>query len=283
MEDAIVCRNVEKQFDNFSLILPDFHVQKGTVHGLIGPNGSGKTTTLKLLLGILKPDMGTLTLLDSAQICTDISVKQQIGFIIEDASLPSMLNPYEIGKVMNGIYDRWNTEKYVSLLKQFHLDAKKPFRKCSRGMKVKIQLAVALSHDAKLLILDEPTSGLDPVAREEILDLLSAFSKEEQNTILISSHITSDLEKLCDYISVLKDGTIRLSEEKDGLLDAYRLVRISPKHRDDIDLDTIVGMKETPFSLELLMRSEHVPSFAEAQRVTLETLIIMMTKNGDLS
>ena len=283
MEDAISCCNLEKQFDGFSLILSEFHVQKGTVHGLVGANGSGKTTTLKLLLGMLSPNTGTISVLGSEYIGTDISIKQKIGFIIEEASLPSLLNPFEIGKVMSGIHDRWDAEMYSSLLKDFHLDEKKPFRKCSRGMKIKMQLAIALSHGATLLILDEPTSSLDPVAREEILDLLGNFAKDEEHTVLISSHITSDLEKLCDYITFLENGRIRISEEKDNLLQSYRLIRISPNYLEDIEPSTILGMKRNAFAVELLLKTEDVPSFAEANRIDLETLIIMLAQKGDWS
>ena len=283
MENAIVCQGVEKEYDNFTLSLPNFHVEKGTVHGLVGANGSGKTTTLKLLLGLLKPSNGSVTVLGGNHIDDDQELRQNIGFIIEDASLPSMLNPIEIGKMMKGIYHRWDAALYMKMLKNFDLDPKKPFRKCSRGMKVKIQLAVALSHGAELLILDEPTSGLDPVAREEILELLGTFCMDENHTILISSHITSDLEKLCDYVTLLEQGSIRLSAEKDSLLESYRLVRIAAKHFEDIETNTIVGMKRNDFAIELLMKTDDIPSFATGQRVDLETLIIMMAKKGDWS
>ncbi len=281
MIEAVLCQNLEKRFDRFSLCLPDFHVQKGTVHGLIGANGCGKTTTLKLLLGLLSPNNGTVSVLGSERVGSDVTIRQDIGFIIEDAALPSMLNPLEIGKVMSGIYKRWDTERYTSLLKDFHLDAKKPYRKCSRGMKIKMQLAIALSHNASLLILDEPTSALDPVAREEILDFLGNFSQDEEHTILISSHITSDLEKLCDYITFLENGRIKISEEKDSLLDSYRLIRIPLSNLEDIDPNTIIGMKKNAFAVDLLMKTEDVPSFADPSKVNLETLIIMMTKKGE--
>ncbi|RFU94634.1 ABC transporter ATP-binding protein [Sphaerochaeta halotolerans] len=283
MGQAIICKGLKKQLGNFTLDYPVFTVAEGTVHGLIGANGSGKTTTLKLLLGLLRQDAGDVSVLGSTNIGVDDQARNSIGFMVDGAGIPSMLNPIELGRLFQSLYTYWDASYYQQLLMQFHLDAKKPYRKCSRGMKVKIQLALALSHNAKLLILDEPTSGLDPVSRDEIITLLSRYSEDENHTILISSHITSDLEKLCDYVTFLEDGKIRLSSEKDELLERYRLIQIPSTRIADVEPNTIKGRRDGQFQSEFLMRTEEVPPFGEAQRVTLEQIIIMLSVGGDWS
>jgi len=181
---------------------------------------------------------------------------------------------------MEQTYHGWDQGRFDLLLKQFQLDAKKQYRMYSRGMKVKLQLAVALSHQASLLILDEPTSGLDPLARDEIITILSEFREDESHTILISSHITSDLEKLCDYVTFLEHGRIRFTREKDELLDEFRLVQTTHQMEADIDSDAIVARRDGSFQVELLMRAQDVPSFVEARRLNLEELIILLSRKG---
>jgi ABC-2 type transport system ATP-binding protein len=281
MEYAIACSQLVKQYGRFSLELSDFHVQKGTVHGLVGANGSGKTTTLKLLLGLLRKDGGDCVVLGSENIGSENRLREQIGFMIEEASVPSLLNPKQLGRVLSHCYSGWDAVQFGNLLDAFHLDADKPYHKCSRGMKVKIQLAIALSHQASLLILDEPTSGLDPSARDEIVTMLSEYSRRSDRTILISSHITSDLEKLCDYVTFLEMGKIRFTQEKDTLLDEYRLVQTTHARLADFDRSAILGKRENAFNVELLMQRKHIPDFAQSQRCTLEDVIILLSKGGD--
>ncbi|WP_332448443.1 ABC transporter ATP-binding protein [Sphaerochaeta sp.] len=281
MEYAIACSQLVKQYGRFSLLLSDFHVQKGTVHGLVGANGSGKTTTLKLLLGLLRKDGGDCVVLGSENIGSENRLREQIGFMIEEASVPSLLNPKQLGRVLSHCYSGWDAVQFGNLLDAFHLDADKPYHKCSRGMKVKIQLAIALSHQASLLILDEPTSGLDPLARDEIVTMLSEYSRRSDRTILISSHITSDLEKLCDYVTFLEMGKIRFTQEKDTLLDEYRLVQTTHARLADFDRSAILGKRENAFNVELLMQRKHIPDFAQSQRCTLEDVIILLSKGGD--
>jgi ABC-2 type transport system ATP-binding protein len=278
MECAIACRHMKKSYGSFALDLEDFTVATGTVHGLIGANGCGKTTTIKLLLGLLSPDSGELSVLGSNRIGLDAETRQHIGFIVDDASVPGLLNANELAAVLKRCYHNWDQEQYEGYLKQFEIDPKKQYRKYSRGMKVKLQLAVALSHHASLLILDEPTSGLDPLARDEIITILSEFSRDENHTILISSHITSDLEKLCDYVTFLEEGGIRFTEEKDELLETYRLGIVSHQMVADIDSDSIIAKREGSFQVELLLKTENVPSFLESRRLSLEELIIFLSK-----
>lgn len=280
MESAIHCSNLKKSYGSFTLDIEDLSIATGTVHGLIGANGCGKTTTIKLLLGLLFPDSGDLSVLGSHAIGQDTEIRQNIGFIVEDASVPSLMNAKQLSDVLKQTYHGWDQGRYDLLLKQFQLDAKKQYRMYSRGMKVKLQLAVALSHQASLLILDEPTSGLDPLARDEIITILSEFREDESHTILISSHITSDLEKLCDYVTFLEHGRIRFTREKDKLLDEFRLVQTTHQMEADIDSDAIVARRDGSFQVELLMRAQDVPSFVEARRLNLEELIILLSRKG---
>ncbi|MGE4453213.1 MAG: ABC transporter ATP-binding protein [Sphaerochaeta sp.] len=283
MHEAITCRNLRKRFGSFALDFPEFTVLRGTVHGLVGANGSGKTTTLKLILGLIHEDSGTITVMGSSDIAKDEQARQTIGFMVEDAGIPSILNPSELSRVFHGLYANWDEVYYKSLLEQFHIEASKPYRKCSRGMKAKIQLAIALSHKAELLILDEPTSGLDPVSRDEIITLLSRYSEDERHTILISSHITSDLEKLCDYVTFLEEGKIRISCEKDEFLERYRLVQVPSARMADVDEAAILARRVGQFQNALLMNTEQIPPFGEARRATLEEIIIMLSRGGDWS
>lgn len=280
MDAAILCKHMKKSYGSFTLDLDDFAVARGTVHGLIGANGSGKTTTIKLLLGLLFPDSGELAVLGTNHIEFDQQVRQNIGFIVEDASVPSLLNAKEMGGILVHTYQNWDQDRYERLLDQFQLDCNKAYRKYSRGMKVKLQLAIALSHHATLLILDEPTSGLDPLARDEIITILSDFSQDENHTILISSHITSDLEKLCDFITFLEKGSIRFTQEKDALLEQYRLVKTTHQMELDIDSSTIVARRNGSFQVELLMKTDDVPGFVDSVRLNLEELIILLSKKG---
>lgn len=280
MESAIHCSNLKKSYGSFTLDINDLHITTGTVHGLIGANGCGKTTTIKLLLGLLFPDSGDLSVLGSHAIGQDTEIRQNIGFIVEDASVPSLMNAKQLSDVLKQTYHGWDQGRFDLLLKQFQLDAKKQYRMYSRGMKVKLQLAVALSHQASLLILDEPTSGLDPLARDEIITILSEFREDESHTILISSHITSDLEKLCDHVTFLEHGRIRFTREKDELLDEFRLVQTTHQMEADIDSDAIVARRDGSFQVELLMRAQDVPSFVEARRLNLEELIILLSRKG---
>ena len=280
MESAIQCSNLKKSYGSFTLDIEDLSIATGTVHGLIGANGCGKTTTIKLLLGLLFPDSGDLSVLGSHAIGQDAEIRHNIGFIVEDASVPSLMNAKQLSDVLKQTYHGWDQGRYDLLLKQFQLDAKKQYRMYSRGMKVKLQLAVALSHQASLLILDEPTSGLDPLARDEIITILSEFREDESHTILISSHITSDLEKLCDYVTFLEHGRIRFTREKDELLDEFRLVQTTHQMEADIDSDAIVARRGGSFQVELLMRAQDVPSFVEARRLNLEELIILLSRKG---
>ncbi|MBQ8834308.1 MAG: ABC transporter ATP-binding protein [Oscillospiraceae bacterium] len=260
------------QLDNISLTLPS-----GCVMGLVGENGAGKSTTIKLILEMLRRDGGTVTILgkDSVQL-----VKEDIGVVMDEVGIPLCLNTRQVGKVMAGSYQNWDQARYEALLQKLSLPDKKPFKDFSRGMKMKLGIAIALSHNAKLLILDEATSGLDPVVRDEVVEMFREFTMDESHAILISSHIVSDLEKLCDYIAFLHQGKLLLCEEKDRLLEEYGLVLCTPEQLMELDADTVKGTKKSPYGIEALVLRENVPAGWKVSPVSIEDLFIFMVKEA---
>ena len=211
--NALELKKVSKSFSGFYLDNISFTLPSGCIMGLIGENGAGKSTTIKLILDMLHKDSGTITILgkDNGE---DIALtKEDVGIVMDEVGMPECLTAKQIGKVMKHTFRNWNEDEYARLLKKLSLPDNKQFKDFSRGMKMKLGIAVALSHGAKLLLLDEPTSGLDPVVRDEVVDMFYDFTRDENHSILIFSHIVSDLEKLCDYVAFLHKGKLLLCEE----------------------------------------------------------------------
>ena len=217
MKNAIEIRGLTKRFPGFALEGLNLTLPSGCILGLIGENGAGKSTTIKLLLGMLKPDGGSASVL-GADIGGDLRpVKEEIGVVLDEPGLPHMLKAGQINKIMGSVYKNWSSDDFAVLLRRLDLPEDKAYGDFSRGMKMKMGLAIALAHKPRLLLLDEATSGLDPVVRDDVTDLLLDFTRDEGHSILLSSHIVSDLEKVCDYIAFLHKGKLMLMEEKDAL------------------------------------------------------------------
>ncbi|MEK3714862.1 MULTISPECIES: ABC transporter ATP-binding protein [unclassified Paenibacillus] len=206
--------------DNVSLAIPS-----GTIMGFVGENGAGKTTTIKSILNTVQIDSGTIRLLGKEMKDEDIALREDIGVVLDSANFPAVLTPVKLGKVMRGIYKQWDQEVYVKLTEKFGLPMDRRISGFSRGMTMKLAIAAAMSHHPKLLILDEATSGLDPITREEILEVFLEFVEDEHHAILMSSHITSDLEKIADYITFIHQGKIILTAMKDELIYDYGVAR----------------------------------------------------------
>ena len=205
MENALEVKNLSKHYPEFELDNINITLPAGCIMGFIGENGAGKSTTIKAILDLIKKDSGEVTIFGQTNLSRNQKLKEHIGVVMDECSFPENLNAKEIDKVMNNCYKTWNRTKYMKYLDKFALSLKKPVKEYSRGMKMKLSIAVALSHDSKLLILDEATSGLDPIVRDEILDVFLDFIQDESHSIFISSHIISDLEKICDYISQIEE------------------------------------------------------------------------------
>lgn len=276
--NALEIKNLKKsypgfQLDNLTLTLP-----AGCIMGLIGENGAGKSTTIRLILDMLRKDGGSITLLGHDH--RDVLTRQEVGVVLDDAGLPSELNSLQIGKVMASIYPNWDSEQYVQLLSKLNIPEKKPYRSFSRGNKMKLGIAVALSHHPRLLLLDEATSGLDPVVRSELLDMLMDFTRDEDHSILISSHIVSDLEKLCDYIAFLHHGKLMLCEEKDRLLDAYGILSCTRQQLEQLDPKAVGYCKESPYGVQAMVLRELVPENLTVSPITIEDLFVFMIKEA---
>ncbi len=279
--NAISIKNLTKQypagkepgffFGPVSLELPE-----GAIMGLIGENGAGKTTLMKLMLGLRKPDSGEISLLGEPACAAN--VLEQIGVVLDEPGIPACLTPRQLGKILGLSYHSWDQTCYTQYLTRLELPENKAFSDFSKGMKMKLSIAAALSHHPRLLILDEPTSGLDPVVREDVLELFSDFTRDPSHSILISSHIVGDLEKLCDYAAFLHRGKLLLCEEKDRLLEQYGILHCSPETIHALPPDAIVHRNDSPYGVEALVRRDLVPASLALSPAGLEEIFVGMVK-----
>ena len=270
--NAIEIKNLSKHYKGFSLESLNLTLPSGCIMGLVGENGAGKSTTIRLILDMTRPDSGEISVFGQK---LSREMKEKIGVVLDEPGYPGCMNAAQIGRMLSGIFSGWEQTTYDHYLSELRIPENKPFRDFSKGMKMKLCLAAALSHGAKLLILDEATSGLDPVVRDELLDIFNDFTRDEGNSVLISSHIVSDLEKICDYIAFLHRGKLMLCREKDELLNEYAFVQGS---REEIDrLDTI-GRRDGRFGTEAIVRRSEAPAGMKTSPITIEDLFIFMAK-----
>ena len=277
--NAIEIRGLEKHYPGFDLQL-DLSLPRGCILGLVGENGAGKTTTIKALLGAIRPDAGSLSVLGQPVKEENAALRERLGVVLDDPGYPECVTARQLGGIMAGVFRSWDKDSFTALLKQLAIPEDKAFKDLSRGMKMKLSIAVALSHGAELLILDEPTSGLDPVVRDEVVELFSQFTRDETHAILISSHIVSDLEKLCDYIAFLHQGRLLLCEEKDRLLEEYGLVHLSRADFAALDSTAVIGSRRSPYGVSAVIRRDAVPAALPVEPVSIEDLFVLMIK-GD--
>ena len=275
--NAIELKGLKKSFPDFTLGPVDLAVPEGTILGLIGENGAGKSTTIKLMLGLLRTDGGSITILGQDAKKLD---KNEIGVVLDEPGFPSLLNAKEIRSFLKDIYRNWDDAAWQDYMRRFELPQEKKFSEFSKGMKMKLAIAAAMSHRARLLILDEPTSGLDPVVRDEVVGILSEFTREPDHSVLLSSHIVSDLEKLCDYIAFLHKGQLLLNEEKDALYEEYGLLRCDLETLRTLDPKSIIGKKETPYGAEVILRREAAGDLSLSP-IGIEELFVFMVKGGE--
>ncbi len=251
MENLIEISGLTKHYRDFSLEDVSFTMPKGYVMGFIGPNGAGKSTTIRLMLNLLKKDAGTVRLLGMDSEKDELSIKQQVGFVLDGTYFHEALTIENVRWLVSGFYDKWEDKKFRLYLDKFKLKGDKKLKELSTGMKAKLNLAVALSHNAKLLILDEPTSGLDPVVRDDILSELFEVIRDEQKGVFLSSHITSDLEKIADYITFINDGRIILSQPKETLHENFAIVRGAKRQLPEIRRH-LLRVRQTEFGFDAL-------------------------------
>ena len=280
MMNAIELHGLEKHYRGFTFGPIDLTLPSGCIMGLVGVNGAGKTTLFRLLLGMAKKEGGTVRLL-GRDAEGNASLKEELGVVLESAGFPACLTPAEIGSFLKGCYRRWDEKKYKELLARFRVGEGK-YAALSRGMKMKLLLAAALSHEPKLLLLDEATSGLDPVARQDILDIIMEFTRDEAHSVLFSSHIADDLEKVCDYVTFLHGGKVLLSEEKDALLERYGVLNCSEEDFSALAQETVVSFRRSPYGVTAVVRQETLPAGLPVQRVGLEELFRALVQEEGL-
>ncbi|MEY8388019.1 ABC transporter ATP-binding protein [Oscillospiraceae bacterium 38-13] len=280
--NAIELNHIHKRFPGFAIQDLCLTVPSGTICGLVGENGAGKSTTIRLLMNALRPDSGTARVLGVDVTSPEFQeVKEDVGVVLDEAYYPETLTAVQVGKVMAATYRRWEKETYDAFLRRFDLPGKKPFKDFSRGMKMKLAIAVALSHQPRLLILDEATSGLDPIIRDEVLEIFNEFTRDERHSILISSHIISDLEKLCDYIAFLHRGTLLFCDEKDRLLETYGVFSGTAEQMESLREEAVVGREAGGYGgVRALVRREEVPAGLELERANIEDIILFMVKGA---
>lgn len=277
--NAIELRHVSRSFGDFAISDLSFSLPTGCILGLMGENGAGKSTTLRLIMNTLRRDGGQISVLGVDNTAPEFrQVKEDIGVVLDEAYFPEVLSVRELKKVLKNTYRNWEPETFQSYLDRFELPEKKAFKHFSRGMKMKLAIAAALSHRPKLLLLDEATAGLDPIVRDEILEVFSEFTRSEDHSILICSHIVSDLEKLCDYVAFLHRGKLLFWEEKDALLDRFGLWSCTPEQLEELDPAAVAGREASSYGVRALLRRDLVPESLELERPSLEDIILLQVK-----
>lgn len=278
--NALEITNLTKHFPGFTLGEMSLTLPSGCIMGLIGENGAGKSTTIRLILDILHADGGEIRVLgrDSRE-CAKLT-KEEVGVVPDEIGFPDCMTARQIARMLRATFANWDDAEFARLMKKLALPEDKPFKDFSRGMKMKLGIAAAMSHGSKLLLLDEPTSGLDPVARDEVVELFYDFTRDETHSVLISSHIVSDLERLCDYVAFLHKGKLLLCEEKDRLLDEYCIVRCALDELDAFNTASVKHKKETPYGAELILPREAVPHGFTSSKVSIEELFVVMAKEA---
>ncbi|RND01762.1 ABC transporter ATP-binding protein [Lysinibacillus halotolerans] len=282
MTNAIEVLNLNKKLHQFQLRDVSFTLPSGTIMGFVGENGAGKTTTIKCLINLLKKERGSIKLFGLNQESNDIAIKEQIGVVFDNIHFPEMLTPKQINQLMGAVYKTWDHHYFLKLLDQLKVPIHKPIKQLSSGMKMKLSISTALAHYPKLLILDEPTSGLDPIVREEILDLFLEFMQDEEHSILFSSHITSDLEKIADYITFIHEGEILFSENKDDLLYQFGIWKGSLEQSKDLPDHSKIRMKKSPFGVEILVKRNEVNNAFYLEKPTIEDIMLFYVKGDDI-
>ncbi len=283
-ENILELRGVTKSYKDFTLQNVSFQLPRGSIMGLIGANGAGKSTTIKSILNLVRRDSGEIKVFGLDNIQYDQQIKERLGIVFDETYFHSILKPKQINTFMKDIYKSWNEEQFLGYLKKLKIPLDKQIKDFSRGMKMKLSIAAAMSHGADLLILDEPTGGLDPVIRSEILDLFLEFIQDENKGILLSSHIITDLEKIADYITFLDDGKVVLSESKDEILYLYGVLKGSLDDLNRVDQKDLISVHKHRFGFEALVKNAgriraKYPGMV-VDPVNIEDMMIFIAKEG---
>ncbi|MNI12101.1 putative ABC transporter ATP-binding protein YbhF [compost metagenome] len=283
--NAIELRNLTKTYSQFTVDNVSLDIKQGYITGLIGPNGVGKSTLIRMMLGMIRPDSGSVKILGCDMPKQEVDIKQRIGIVSDDCFYYDHLKIRDTKKMISPFYKKWNEKKFNSYLEQFELSPTKKIEELSKGMKIKFSLAVALSHEAELLIMDEPTSGLDPVFRREMLDILADMMQDERNSIIFSTHITTDLDRIADYITFINRGKLVFNESKDEVLERFAIVKGDLQLLDSDIRSQFIGIRETAVGFEGLVDNRQIAlqlfeNYAIFDKPTLEDIIYFTAKGG---
>ncbi len=281
MEALLQVNNLTKQYGNFKLDHVSFTIPKGTIMGLVGENGAGKSTTIKAILDLIRKDEGTVTFWGQ-QLSSSKQLKENIGVVFDEINFYQTLTPLRVGKIAGASYRQWNDKIYKEYLKRFNLPIDEKIKEMSRGMKMKLSIAVALSHNPKLLILDEATSGLDPVMRDDILDIFLDFVQDENHSVLLSSHITTDLEKVADYITFIHHGKVAFSKTKDELRYNYGIIRCGTDFFNKLDKKEILAYRKEAYQWDVLVadkdKARRKYKNAVVDNATIDDILVLYVK-----
>jgi ABC-2 type transport system ATP-binding protein len=280
MNNAIEIKNLRKKYKDFTLKDISFSLPTGYIMGFVGQNGAGKTTTIRLMMNMANRDGGEIKLLGMDNLRDEQSIKQDVGVVLDEIFFVNNWTVREVEQALKPFYDHWNSALFSQYSQQFRLPLDKKVKELSRGMRLKLMLAVAMSHEAKLLILDEPTSGLDPVARDELLQILSDYIDEDKS-ILLSTHNTTDVERIADYITLIDNGNIFYSGTKDDLIDSYRVVKGGPNDLLDPFREKIIGLTKnnTGFSgLILASEGKYLPEEVVTAPPSIDEILVAISK-----
>ncbi len=284
MENILEVKGLSKTYQDFSLKNVNFSLPKGMIMGFIGENGAGKTTTIKAILDIIKDYSGEINLFGLDNRHDEATIKEDLGVVLDDMFFPEIITPKDINNIMTSTYHNWDSKLYFKYLRDFNLPEEKQIKTLSKGMRKKLEIITALSHHPKLLILDEPTSGLDPIARSEVLEILQEFIQDEECGVLLSSHITSDLEHIADYITFINNGEIILSKTCDELLECFGIVKCTEQEFSSISKNDYIRYKKNKYEYEVLIENikefKRKYKFDVIDKLTLEDLMILMIKGG---
>lgn len=278
MKNAIEIKNLSKTYTDFKLDNISLNIPKGIIVGLIGENGAGKTTLIKSILNLINVDNGCVKIFGKNNMD---NVKEDIGIVLDNMFFPEIIYAKDIDLIMKDIYKNWDSNMYFSYLDKFDIPTNKKIKDLSKGMRKKLEIITALVHKPKLLILDEPTSGLDPVVRDEILDMFLDFIQDENNTILLSSHITSDLERIADRIIFIDHGKLVMDEDKDDILNNYGILKCSSDEFNNLDKEDIVSYKKSKYQYQVLVSNKNIKHKYKdyvVDKITLDELMVLIVK-----
>lgn len=282
MESILSVRGISKAYKDFQLKPLHLELPKGCILGFIGENGAGKSTTIKLILDLIRRDAGTVSIFGKDNLRDGVEIRENIGVVFDELNFPQTMNAKDVGTVLRRIYGQWDDALYARYLQQFKLPLSKTFKEYSRGMKMKVSIAAALSHGAKLLILDEATSGLDPIVRDEILDVFLEFIQDEERSIFVSSHITSDLQKVADYIAFIHEGELLFCEEKDVLLHKYGILKCARSALSALPAGTVTAFRTNHFGVDALVLRDRYKGGEVLEKPSIDDIMLFQVRGEKL-